>query len=201
MRYLAFLFMLFAFAANVAAEEQTLIKDNSEKRGFGGAVVKYTSVYDQGAVMIGGRGGWIFNHSLVLGGGGYGVVSEVDAPEGVMPEQAPLDIEFGYGGFEVEYIIHPNSLGHFSLYTLFGAGDIHYVKDVGPVSKSNQTVGKSDFVFVIEPAVNGELNVTTWFRVNAGVTYRLVTDVEQEALKSGDFRGVSATLTLKFGRF
>jgi hypothetical protein len=35
--------------------------------------------------MVGGRGGWILDHSLVLGGGGYAGGTEVDAPEGVMP--------------------------------------------------------------------------------------------------------------------
>ena len=201
MRHLAFVIMLFAFAAGAAAQEQTLIKDDFEKGGFGGPVVKYTSVYGQSAVMFGGRGGWIINHSLVLGGGGYAVATEVDAPAGVLPEQGPLDIEFGYGGFELEYIIHPKSLGHFSIYTLIGGGDNHYIKDVGPVTKSKQTTGESDFVFVLEPAVNGELNITTWFRLNAGVSYRLVTGVHQEGLQNSDFSNIAAILTFKFGKF
>jgi hypothetical protein len=200
-RYLAFVIMLFVFAAGGAAQEQTLIKGDYETGGFGAPVVKLTSINGQSAVMIGGRGGWIINHSLVLGGGGYGVVNEVDAPKGVLPEQGSLDIEFGYGGFEVEYIFHPRSLAHLSMYALIGVGTDNLVKDIGPVTESNENVTGSDLVFVLEPAVNGELNVTTWFRLNAGLSYRLVAGVNQVGLKNRDFSGVAASLTFKFGNF
>jgi len=202
MRYLMFVIMLFAFAANLAAqEEETLFKGDFEKGGFGGPVVKFTSIKNQGAIMVGGRGGWIINHSLALGGGGYGVVTEVDAPAGVLPLEGPLDIEFGYIGFEVEYIIHPKSLLHFSIYTLAGGGATNFVKDVGPVTESNEQAGETDFLFVLEPAVNAELNITTWFRLNAGVSYRLTSGVNQVGLDESDFSGMTATLTFKFGKF
>jgi len=194
--------MLLAFAANIAAQEETLLKSDLKSGGFGGPVVKFTAIYDQSALMIGGRGGWIINHSLVIGGGGYAVVNEVHAPEGALPfEEFPLDIEFSYGGFELEYIIHPKSLVHFSIYMLIGGGAMNYVKDVGPVIESNEQAGETDFVFVLEPAVNAELNVTKWFRLNAGISYRLVTGVEQERLKESDFNGLAATLIFKFGKF
>ena len=202
MRTLVFVIMLSAFAANLAAQEQTLFNDDTEKGGFGGPVVKLTSIRNQNAVMVGGRGGWIIDHSLLLGGGGYAVASEVDAPEGALSFfEGPLDIEFAYFGFEMEYVVHPKSLGHFSFYTLIGGGAINYVKDVGPVTRSNEQAGETNFVFVLEPAVNAELNVTTWFRLNAGASYRLVTRVSQPGLKDSDFNGMTATLTFKFGNF
>ena len=202
MRHLVFVIMVLALALNATAqEEKTLFKGDFEKGGFGGPVVKITSIKNRTAAMIGGRGGWIINHSLVLGGGGYGVFTEVDAPKGVLTLEGPLDIEFGYGGFELEYIIHPKSLVHFSIYTLIGGGATNFVKDVGPVSESNEQVGETDFLFVWEPAVNTELNITTWFRLNAGVSYRLVTGVNQEGLENRDFCGMAATVTFKFGKF
>jgi len=201
MRFLIFIVMLLMITVIATAQEETLIKGDGEKGGFGGPVVKYTTVYDQGALLVGGRGGWILNHSLVLGGGGYGVVNEIDAAAGVLPGEGPLDIEFGYGGFEVEYILNPMSLTHYSLYALFGVGDIHYVRDIGSSFESNQTTGESDFVFVVEPAINAELNVIKWFRVDAGVSYRLVMDVSQVGLDGSDFSGITAILTFKFGNF
>lgn len=203
MRRLSFLvvLVLLVFAAGALAEEETLFKGNVERGGFGGPVVKYTSIHGQGAVIVGGRGGWVVNHWLVLGGGGYGVATEVNAPDESLPEEAPLDIEFGYGGFEMEYILHPNSLVHFTLCTLIGGGANNFVKDVGAVGESNQHVGESDVVFVLEPAAGVELNVTTWFRLNAGASYRLVTGVNQVGLGEDDFCGATATATFKFGRF
>ena len=201
MRHLAFVIILFAFAADVAAQEQTLIKSDFEKGGFGGPVVKFTSINNQSAIMLGGRGGWIINHSLVLGGGIYGVVNDVDAPEGILPLEGPLDSEFGYLGFEVEYIVHPKSLLHLNIYSLIGGGATNFVKDVGSVTKSNEQVGESHFMFVLEPAVNAELNVTTWFHLNVGVSYRVTSGVNQEGLNDGDFSNMAASLTFKFGRF
>jgi hypothetical protein len=201
MRLLTFVIMLIAFAANLTAQEQTLFNLEGEKGGFGGPVVKFTSVYGQSAVLVGGRGGWIFDHSWVIGGGAYGVVNEVNAAPNMLPLEGPLDIEFGYLGLELEYIHNPTSLTHYSLYTFIGAGATNFVKDVGPVSQSNEQVGETDFMFILEPAVNAELNVMTWFRLNAGVSYRIAVGVSQVGLKNSDFSGITVTLTFKFGTF
>jgi hypothetical protein len=201
MRCLALFVVSLGLAAMAAAQEQTLFQGDVKTGGFGGPVVKYTRIKGQDAVMVGGRGGWILNHSLILGGGGYGVATEVDAPEGIMPQEGPLDIEFGYGGFEMEYLVRPNALTHLSFYALIGGGALNFVKDVGPVSESNQQVGEADVVFALEPAVSAELNVTKWFRLSAGGSYRLVTGVNRAELENRDFSGLAATLTFKFGKF
>jgi hypothetical protein len=49
------------------------------------------------AMMAGGRGGWVINHSLIIGGGGYGITTEVNATEGANRRSGPLDLQFGYG--------------------------------------------------------------------------------------------------------
>lgn len=201
MRHLMLIVLLCVLVATATAQEQTLYKGGITTSGFGGPVVKYTAIGDHGVVMLGGRGGWIFNHALVLGGGAYGTVTEIDAPAGVVPGEDPVDIKFEYGGFEAEYIFHSNALTHATLYTLIGGGTIRFVKDVGPVSESNDQVGESEMVFVLEPGVGGELNVTTWFRLGAGVSYRVVTGVGRGELTNSDFAGVAGTLTFKFGRF
>jgi hypothetical protein len=202
MRHLVLLLVLCVLAADVPAQEQTLLKSGHlEKTGFGGPVIKFTSVHDQGAVMVGGRGGWIFNHSMALGGGLYGVVNEVDAPKSALPLEGPLDIEFGYGGFEAEYVLHSNSLIHSSFYALIGGGVTNFVKDTGSKLESNEQAGESHFMFVLEPAVNAELNVITWFRINAGISYRLTIGANQEGLDDSDFSGLTGSITFKFGRF
>jgi hypothetical protein len=187
--------------ANVTAQEQTLFKDESEKGGFGGPVLKFTNINKQFAMMIGGRGGWILGHSLVLGGGGYAVINEINAPVNALPLEGPLDIEFGYIGFELEYIFDPISLYHFGFYTLIGGGATNFVKDVGSVTSSNEQVGETAFMFVLEPGVNAELNITQWFRLCAGISYRMTIGVDQEMLDDSDFSGVNGTLTFKFGKF
>ena len=201
MRYLLFIIVNFLFVLNVSAQEETLFTGDMESGGFGAPVVKYTSIYGQNTLIVGGRGGWIINHSFVIGGGGYGVVTEVDAPEGIFPMEEPLDLHFGYGGFELEYIFNPKALGHFSAYILIGGGSTNFAMDLGHYNENNQMIGNDDFVFVLEPEVNGELNITDWFHLNGGVSYRFVSGVDQAKLDDSDFSGVSGVLTFKFGSF
>jgi hypothetical protein len=49
--------------------------------------------------------------------------------------------------------------------------------------------------------VNAEVNITRWFHLNAGVSYRVVSGVGQERLTDSDFSGAAAALHFKFGRF
>jgi hypothetical protein len=201
MRYLIFFIVLITFMSESAAQEETLVKSDTESGGFGAPVLKYTSIYGQNTLMIGGRGGWIINHSFVIGGGGYGTVTEVDAPEGILPELGSLDLKFEYGGLELEYILNPKSLAHIGFYILIGGGSIKFSNDTGSYHEGDHTVGPDDFVFVMEPSINGELNITDWFHITAGVSYRFVTGVEQTSLVDSDFSGVSGVLTFKFGSF
>jgi hypothetical protein len=94
MCYKMIMIVLCTFTVSVAAQEETLFKGDIQTGGFGGPVIKLTRINDQGALMVGGRGGWIINHCLALGGGGYGIVNDVDSPEGVLPLEGPLDISF-----------------------------------------------------------------------------------------------------------
>jgi hypothetical protein len=56
-------------------------------------------------------------------------------------------------------------------------------------------------MFVLELAANAEMNITTWFHLNAGVSYRVTGGVNQVGLSDRDFSNVAATLTFKFGSF
>lgn len=199
---LLYSFVIFLFiTSTTSAQEETIFSSAHKTGGFGAPVVKVTTTKDQTAILFGGRGGWVINHSFIIGGGGYGIVSEVDAESRVLPKEGPLDIELGYGGLELEYIINPQSLAHYSAYILLGIGSNNYVKDKGSTFDSNEQSGESDFVFVIEPAINAELNVTSWFRLDAGMSYRLVRDVNQPGLKNNDLSGISGLITFKFGKF
>jgi hypothetical protein len=201
MRHLIPIMVLCIAAASAAAEEKTLYQGKLDSGGFGGPVIKYTEIKGQGAVMAGGRGGWIINHHVVLGGGGYGVASDVDAPQGTWHGGEPLDIEFGYGGFEVQYILNSDDVAHLTFYTLIGGGSVIYVSDYGHGSENHDHRSASDTVFVLEPALGSELNITKWFRLEGGLSYRIVSGVQQEELDNGDLSGVAGTLAFKFGKF
>lgn len=193
-----FLIVIFFTAAGMSlAQEKTLLGSRIEHGGFGGPVVKFTQVNDQFGVLVGGRGGWIINHGLVLGLGGYGLANEVKGVETFLGYEQNLN--FGYGGFEMEYIINSDDLMHMTIYTLIGAGGVNYRLDNDFADVNWDAT--ADAFFVFEPAVNLELNLTTFFRLDLGVGYRFISGVEDYNLNEEALSGVSGILTLKFGSF
>jgi hypothetical protein len=187
--------LLYIGTGFAVAQEETLISGDIESGGFGGPVVKLGSFNGETGVLVGGRGGWIINHSFIIGGGGYGLANDVKArtpgPNG------DRYLNFGYGGLELEYIWEPNRLTHYSVLMLIGAGGLSWRDD-------NVRMGitpENDDFFVLEPEVNFTVNVTTYFRISAGASYRLISGVQSGASTNADLSGPSGVLTLRFGKF
>lgn len=200
MKKLIFVFAVaILFSQQLFAQEETLISGEVSHGGFGGPVVKFTQINGEFGVLVGGRGGWIINHTFVLGGGGYGLVNNIDANV-ILQSQVPL-INFGYGGFEMEYIFHSDKILHFSFYTLIGAGTVTYRDRFNWNDFDFDFDYSNNTFFVIEPAANIELNVTDFFRINAGVGYRFISGIDFDNLDNSDFSGPSANITFKFGKF
>jgi hypothetical protein len=183
MRRIAFtLLALLATSSVAAAQEQTLAGEGLDSGGFGAPVVIFSELGSEFAVFAGARGGWIIDHTFVLGLGGYGLASNI----GEFPFER--EVEFGYGGLELEYINNSNSVVHFSIYTLVGGGAVTYLYDV------------VDGVFVVEPAVNLMVNVTQWFRLGVGGGYRFVAGADHD-MSNEELSAPVGVLTFKFGSF
>ncbi len=186
-------------------QEETLISGKVQSGGFGAPVVKFSTVKNNFAIFVGGYGGWLINHTLLIGAGGYGLVNKIKGPQSALyfyNYVSDVRIEFGYGGLILEYIGLPNNLIHYSVSVLVGGGEVSYAPinwdifyDDNYDSKENSTV------FVFEPGVNAELNITSFFRINAGVSYRLVSGADLVGLKNNDLSGPAANLVFKFGSF
>ena len=195
MRKMAIGLVLLAFLpASVAAQSgRTLVDSNIESGGFGGFATKFTSMQGDFAVLLGGRAGWIINRTLVLGGGGYGVVSDLwtDVYD---QYNRPGKLQMGYGGFDMEVLLRSDDLVHLTLQGLIGGGGVTYRFD--PVHPTSW-----DAVFVAEPGVNLELNVTHFMRVSVGGSYRFVQDVDLVGVTNQDLSNWAGTLLFKFGVF
>ena len=195
---------LFALAAlpqqdAVAQQTQTLFQGDVTHGGFGGPVIRFGSVDGSGAVWVGGRGGWIITfsnqHSISLGGGGYGLVTEHRLPQPFDPVRKEL-AAIGYGGFEMEYTNHTYRLVHMTASTLIGAGGIT-MRDENLEQLDDDAIA----FFVFEPGVHAELNVTSFFRVAGGLSYRFTSGIDYGGFRDSDFSGANAVLTFKFGAF
>lgn len=204
--FLSIITLIIVLFSQAAAQEQTLLGDGEiSNGGFGGPVVKYVQIKGESGVLVGGRGGWIINHSFVLGGGGYGLVNNIKA--GIPPvidiygNTHDAYINFGYGGVELEYIIQSDRVLHFSVYSLIGAGSISFRNEQWNDHHDGDWNTAEDAFFVFEPAVNAELNVVSFMRISAGLSYRVISGVELDNMSNSDFAGFSGTLTFKFGSF
>lgn len=196
------LLIFLLIAMPVLAQEQTLISRHIESGGFGGPVVKFTQIKDQFGLLVGGRGGWIINHTLVLGGGGYGLFNKIPTVPSVQGDADSLYLNMGYGGFELGFVFNSNKLIHMAFQTLIGAGGVSHTNwTAGWVWNDEDKGYESDSFFIMEPSVDIVLNVTSFFRIAAGFSYRYISGVDLSDISDSDLSGFSGQIILKFGSF
>jgi hypothetical protein len=195
MKTTAILVLVFVYMSIGIAQEQVLLSGEIENGGFGGPVLKMTTINGENALMVGGRGGWIINHSFVIGGGGDGVVTNVK-PRIIDSVHQYMDM--GYGGLDLEYISTSDELLHWSAGLLIGGGGVGYRNENNDSFNMHHQM---DTFFVLEPNVHVNLNVTHFFRIAAGVSYRYVNGLTSALSTNADLSGPSAMLTFKFGKF
>jgi hypothetical protein len=182
----------------VPATEQprTLLARPIHSGGYGAPVVSYTRFAGTDSLLVGGRGGWVVNHQLVIGGGGFGLATPPRQTVGVAPDQTEYQHTFGYGGLWLEYLIAPMSAVHASAGTLIGAGRITYQRFRPDTHNVDQTS-----VFVLDPVLAVEVNVTTFLRFAVQSGYRVVRGVDLATLHNSDASGFTLGGAFKFGRF
>jgi hypothetical protein len=186
--------------STVPAQQRTLI--SSEEFSLGGyfsPVVKLSTVNDQFGVFVGGRGGLIINHAFAIGFGGYGLANYVDAiNRGPLGERY---MEMGYGGLDIEYIYSPHNLVHFSFSTLIGGGGVLFNERSWGSDYWDDRDRTVNGFFIVEPAVNVDLNVTTFLKTSIGASYRLVNGLKSDVSTNNELSGPSVMLSVRVGKF
>jgi hypothetical protein len=142
-------------------EAEVLIPRTARHGGWGGPVVQISTVRDRAAVFVGGRGGWLLDGRLTIGGGGFGLTNRIPAPAAVQGPGEEIDLKMGYGGGWLEYTLSPLRLVHVSVGTLIGGGGVSLAWRHGGSYGS-----RSDAFFVAEPAVMAELNLAKSVRLD-----------------------------------
>ncbi|MGE5437812.1 MAG: hypothetical protein ACM3O3_11335 [Syntrophothermus sp.] len=198
------LVLLTAFAVS-AQEQETLIKGGIESGGFGAPSIKFTSINDEFGIFLGGYGGWLINHQFLIGGGGYGLVTKHNAApivESTLNNGNDLYLHMGYGGLVLGYFFTPEKIFHICTSLLVGAGGAGYSRNYG-MDDNNYDNDRmtTDGFFVLEPTIQGELNVTTFFRIGVGISYRYISGTNLMNISNSELSGPSAVLDLKFGKF
>ncbi|MGC9353301.1 MAG: hypothetical protein ACP5D9_05660 [Mariniphaga sp.] len=204
-----FLLLTFAFVLAFAQDDEksneirTLSGPNS--LGFyGAAAISYSQMEAKDALLIGGRAGLIFNHSTAIGLAGYGFFNNLDGYNLPVGSEAWYSLAGGYGGIFIEPIVGAFKPVHVSFPVLLGMGGVGVVRNVGPGTWEDPwdiETPENDFFFVLEPAVDLEFNVTSFFRMAATLSYRFTSNVELIGKTPDILQGWNFGLTFKLGKF
>jgi len=214
---LIFLLMALVFTNFAIAQEEkpqnemrTLFGNNDKisHGGYGALLINYSQFDDKDVVLVGGRGGWIINHGITLGIGGYGFANQISYNDLTLGDQNydKVFLSGGYGGLLVEPIIFPMKPVHISIPVLIGAGGAAYVNEAFYNNQNNNqdwnyyTIQSSAF-FVLEPGIEIEFNVVKFMRIGLGGYYRYTSGLNLEKTGEHIMDGFSAGLSLKFGKF
>lgn len=193
--------ILIGFYANAQDEYRTIFGDGNinKIRGFGGPMMGFTDIDGSFAHLMGGGGGVILNDKFMIGGFGYGLTNRIDAERTNKDGKLIYDdlyLEFGYGGMWFAYTIKGSAPIHPVINLQFGNGNISLV------NSNNSPAGYSDNLFILNPAIELEMNITRFFRMSVGGNYRMAFGVNKiEGFEDKDFTRAGGFLAFKFGWF
>ncbi len=177
---------------------KTLLGDGAKVRGFGSLDMRMTEFKGDLGLLMGAHGGIILNNHFVIGLSGYGLTSNFIVKDSEKFDE--LYMYGGYGGLILGGIFSPKEVVHIYTPVLIGAGGME-VTDSFNRSYGFGTFGENSAFFVVEPGLEVEVNITRFFKVGVGASYRLVRESDFSTVSDGDLSGFSGGLSLKFGKF
>lgn len=186
-RILYTLILALSYLAVSAQDEgdgyQTIFGKNGINRisGFGGPFFNYSVLNGQFTMFSGGGGGVILD-DFYFGGYGMSTAANVEYRDS-------MNLSMSYGGLMFGYTHNGKKAFHPSFFIQTGWGKLKVPNYY------------SDNVFVINPCIELEMNVTKFFRVALGANYRIVGGLNTDDLKFSDVSGPGVNLMFKFGWF
>ncbi|HNS16358.1 MAG TPA: hypothetical protein PKH94_03540 [Bacteroidales bacterium] len=179
---------------------QTLFGENADNGGYGALMFNYSQINDKDAFLFGMRGGWLLDHKLTIGLGGYGFISDLEWDN--VNDEPDHFLSGGYGGLLIEPVVFPFKPVHLAFPILIGAGGMAMVENHDHDNEwDDWDVDYAGAFFVFEPGVELELNLAKTMRVAFAVTYRLTQDLQFGDIDENALRGFNYGLVLKFGEF
>lgn len=189
--------------------------------GFGSTLTEFSFTGGDFAVSQGGGGALLFNYSCYFGFYGLSLATNqlhadiypadhdpVNNPR--LPRYTDFRLSFENSGVWFGFINNYKNMVHWGANMKIGRGTIAlYDANLGTDYKD---LYFKDNVFVASPEIECEVNLTRWFKVNAGVGYRFVAGVGSQTYtnvngdeiplyKSSQFNSPFATVKLMFGCF
>ena len=172
---------------------------------FLGPEVKYSSLYGTDQLYGGLKAALLFNQHYAFGlsFGSFLTEAVADAP-GSQGDSVGLNTVMMYGGFYLDYITSFNAPVQISFPTVIGGGGVLLLEKMEPNPVSgiqDERVVEGGVYFVLEPAVNLEINLTRTIRIGMGGGYRFIINSDMERFSDKDFSAPTLNFNIKFGLY
>jgi len=183
-----------------ALKAEALFEGSVEPGWYAGPQVKMSALHKEFAVFLGVEGAILADGYWGMGMGMYMLTTSHELM--YAKTDTARDVHVMYGGLKFTHIAAPDYLIHPTFGLLIGMGNVK-------TPKSEWVVGRhyyhydwdNDLVFALEPEVGAELNILSNLRLNASVSYRVLTGYESRyKFTSTDLSGLTGTISLKFGK-
>lgn len=165
------------------------------------------TMFDNRSVnLIGLSGGIIINHNFSIGLEGTGILTDNNLRFTGIYDLEEVYLYGGYGGLYLEYRIFPQKPVNLAFPLLVGGGGAAF-STWGPNNWHNPNndpiddIYNWDSYFAIEPGVTIGINLFKFLRLDAGVSYRYVHELNLPETPSDLMNGFNAKVSLKFGKF
>jgi hypothetical protein len=218
MKLLTFTVIALFAITNLNAQDEGEMKylfgnKNVRISGFGAPIVEFSAFDGDFAVFNGGGGAVIFDNKFFIGGYGMGMSTQPKYPdvysENNNLQSDHLQVTFGHGGLWLGYNFMPNNPVHFVVSLKAGGGAASIVNTEFRLDEYEQYI---DYVGVLKPQVDVEMNLFRWFKISFGVGYRFVTGIgdatyynsqseEVRYFDKNDFNAPYGSVTFLFGGF
>lgn len=163
--------------------------------GFGAYDMQFSYIGGSYSFGAGGSGGVLLDDKVFFGGFGMGCnLSKTFEINSITINHANI----GYGGLMFGYIFNGKKAIHPAVFLQTGWGGVDLYDNYNTMNSNNTY----DNVFVLNPSVEMELNITRFFRMAVGANYQIATGInEYESLNNSDFSGPGGKISFRFGWF
>ena len=177
-------------------EFKTIFQKKSKVKvsGFGAVILDFGSIENDFSLLVGGEGAVLFNRKFYIGL--YGRILST------LPRYEYINSNFGnryniqrmgsfeHGGLLLGYVFMPKKPIHFGISSKFGGGALgvmYYYNNYYNEPNLYLPEDTYEFVFVITPQIELEMNLTNWFkfRISAGYQYVSSATVDVPVLQDG----------------
>lgn len=185
-------------------EIKTIFSKDTKVSGYGSFDMNITEINRRNTLLLGGVGALIFDKKFEVGFAGYGISSS-NKFQGLSPAKE-LRLVGGWGGLHLGYILAPQEVFHVQFPLFLGIGGMQIIDpeyNWNPNEPFVTDVIDRTILFLIEPGVSLEINVTRFMRLSAGAKYRYTQGVEfnSNQIFDEDISGFSGHLSFNFGFF